>query len=121
MKPENSNMAALSRDAATGGGMDGAHGVSRPTSAGNERLVTSAPTDRVLKLTLSQEEFGVLNWAQRMATGGAHGVARPTGLAPFARRALFEAVRRVIAEVANQGGRIPPGVAKDYETWKNET
>jgi len=78
-------------------------------------------TDRNLKLTLSQGEFGVLNWAQRMATGGAHGVSRPTGLAPFARRALFEAVRRVIAEVANQGGRIPPGVAKDYETWKNET
>lgn len=74
---------------------------------------------RDLKLTLTLEEFGVVNWAQRNEITKTQS-PKPKGLAPFARRALFEAVQQVITDVANRGGSIPPGVAKDYENWKNE-
>ena len=74
---------------------------------------------RDLRLTLSREEFGLVNWAQRSGPAFAQKL-RPgrRGMAAFARRALFEAVRRVIEETAARGGKIPPGVAGDYREWQ---
>ena len=43
---------------------------------------------------------------------------RPPSLDEFVRLALFNAVRERITLIASGGGKIPPGVAKDYENWK---
>lgn len=69
-----------------------------------------------LRVPLSHSEMCLVRWtALRSGVGK---FRRATPLDEFGRRALFNAVRERITLIASGGGKIPPGVAKDYENWK---
>lgn len=68
--------------------------------------------DKPQPLPLTREEFGLLVWAQRRSG------ARRMPL--FVRQALCEAIGRVLSSVAAHGGKIPAGVAKEYEQFKTD-
>jgi len=67
--------------------------------------------NRCLVFNLTREQFGLVNWAQRLNGG--------MGIDRFTRRALFEAVKEAITESAKRN-RLPPGVAKDFDLWRHE-
>ncbi len=61
------------------------------------------PDERLLKLWVSRETFGAVNWGA--------GVGRES-IDAFLRAAIVAAVRRAVKEAADRGKTIPPGVAK---------
>ncbi len=67
---------------------------------------------RPLRCPLSHSEFALVNWAQSQ-TGS-------PGLNKFARRAMFEAVKKAIEQIVQHRGKIPPGVSQDFETWRRD-
>ena len=74
---------------------------------------------RTLHIPISDAQFGLLIWASnRCRRKKAGGKIPPMSLAEFGERAVFELVQEIISEVAIHGGKIPAGVAKDYEGWK---
>src|SRR5208282_2945622 len=98
------------------------HGASRPPPAqwpykppvGNP-AARPRPFDlRILHVALSRSEFGLVHWARNKR------LYRPGDLNAFTRRALLESVGKLLAEIGARGGKIPPGVAKDYDTWKSK-
>ena len=79
--------------------------------------------NRFLHIPLTRGEISLVHWAQNRQR------QRFRTLDDFGRRALFEAVRRVLAEEAGppspgtsarSSRKIPAGVAQDFEMWKSE-
>lgn len=89
---------------------------------------------KILRVPLSESEFSLVRWAANRGAARSQdhkgagvrdyrnrrGENRAVALDLLGRRAIFEAVRRLVAAVAIGGGKIPPGVAQDFANWKTE-
>lgn len=62
--------------------------------------------DRLMKLWVSREDFGAINWGARTAH---------TTIDDFMRIAIKNAVRAAAKDAAAAGKPIPPGIAKWLE------
>ena len=60
---------------------------------------------------LSPDEFRLVRWA--------HLQKRGIDLGEFFRLALFDAVGKAVSHAASRN-RLPPGVAKDFDLWRQE-
>ena len=77
----------------------------------NEGLKDHRGDLKPLHCKLSPDQFRLVRWA--------HLQKRGIDLGEFFRLALFDAVGKAVSHAASRN-RLPPGVAKDFDLWRQE-